>query len=141
MPASVGWTLGKYSSAPAHRESEVVKHAEREKAAGRRARCTLSASYGAAGDGAPIFSGPEEVVRWIARHLTAERDGAVLGRQNSLGIHLHHQGGRGYRGQRSEHQITSALTLRAVLIFSPSYERHFTLSWGLPTYPGAQLKD
>lgn len=103
-------------------------------------RPTLSASLGAAGDGAAVLPGPVEVVGRAARHLAAEGDGAVLGRQDPLRIHLHHQGGRFCRGQRSEQARLRPSTLTG-LAFSPSYGRHLSLSWGFPTYPGAQLKD
>lgn len=65
------------------------------------ARRTLVASVGGAGDGASVFSGPEEKVWGAARHLTPECDGATLGGQDPLRINLHHQGGCSYKAQRS----------------------------------------
>lgn len=55
--------------------------------------CSLSTSVSAAGDGTSILSGPVEIVRRRAGHLTPQSDRPTLGCQDPLGINLHHQGG------------------------------------------------
>ena len=62
---------------------------------------TLSASVSAAGDGSSVLSGPVEIVRRAAGHLTPESHRASLGCQDPLWINLHHEGGRSCKVERS----------------------------------------
>lgn len=84
-------------------------------------RRTLLASVGAAGDGSAVFSGPVEIVRRTARHLTPQGDGAALGRQNPLRVNPHHQGSRSCKRSKVKTEATVQAGSRKSLFLPRKY--------------------
>lgn len=85
-------------------------------------RRTLLASVGAAGDGPAVLSGPVEIVRRAARHLTPQGDGAALGRQHPLRVNPHHQGGGSCKRSKVEREGGVSSGSRKQEVFVSAHE-------------------